>query len=108
MLNAFTVDVEDYFHVSAFESTIDRKTWSDYPGRIHESLPRLLDLLETALRRQLRKGHFLNQSPMKLGIFAGGWSDRDDGDNTTGAGADADTDTESDPGNPIGGPAGEH
>ncbi len=37
-----------------------------------------------------------------------GWSDRDDGDNTTGAGADADTDTESDPGNPIGGPAGEH
>jgi len=28
ILNAFTVDVEDYFQVSAFESHITRNQWS--------------------------------------------------------------------------------
>lgn len=42
--NAFTVDVEDFYQVSAFEKFIDRSNWADYPQRITESLPRLLDL----------------------------------------------------------------
>lgn len=46
MLNAFTVDVEDYFQVSAFERHIDRQTWNDYPHHVVENTNRLLDLLE--------------------------------------------------------------
>lgn len=44
-LNAFTVDVEDFYQVSAFEKFISRDSWADYPQRIVESLPRILDLL---------------------------------------------------------------
>lgn len=42
--NAFTVDVEDFYQVSAFENFIPRSDWENYPQRILESLPRLLDL----------------------------------------------------------------
>ncbi|MBO5437322.1 MAG: DUF3473 domain-containing protein [Thermoguttaceae bacterium] len=43
-LNAFTVDVEDFYQVSAFEKFIPRSEWENYPQRILESLPRILDL----------------------------------------------------------------
>ena len=33
-LNAFTVDVEDYFHVSAFERQVRRDEWDQYQCRI--------------------------------------------------------------------------
>ena len=42
----FTVDVEEYFHVSAFESVIPRDEWQQRPGRLDISLPRILDLLD--------------------------------------------------------------
>jgi polysaccharide deacetylase family protein (PEP-CTERM system associated) len=45
-LNAFTVDVEDYYHVSAFERTIDRKRWGEYASRVADNTRRLLDLLD--------------------------------------------------------------
>jgi polysaccharide deacetylase family protein (PEP-CTERM system associated) len=45
MLNAFTVDVEDYFQVSAFERHIDRSTWHGYPHRVEAATARMLDLL---------------------------------------------------------------
>jgi len=41
----FTVDVEEYFHVGAFESIVSRKDWSSYPSRIDSSIDLLLDLL---------------------------------------------------------------
>lgn len=41
----FTVDVEEYFHVSAFESVIDRQEWTRWPPRLGHSIPVLLDLL---------------------------------------------------------------
>ncbi len=44
--NAFTVDVEDYYHVSAFEQDVDRARWGQYPSRVVESTRRLLRLLE--------------------------------------------------------------
>ena len=44
-LNAFTVDVEDYFQVSAFERDIDRRSWHDYPLRVEQNTLRLLELL---------------------------------------------------------------
>jgi len=44
--NALTIDVEDYFHVSAFEGSIDRSDWSSYPSRVSSNTIRLMDLLE--------------------------------------------------------------
>ena len=44
-LNAFTVDVEDYFQVSGFEKQIDRSTWDRYESRVRASNQRILDLL---------------------------------------------------------------
>jgi polysaccharide deacetylase family protein (PEP-CTERM system associated) len=46
MLNAFTVDVEDYFQVSAFDNDIDRQTWDRFPCRVEHSTHRLLELLD--------------------------------------------------------------
>ncbi|MFT6284913.1 MAG: polysaccharide deacetylase family protein (PEP-CTERM system associated) [Arenicella sp.] len=44
MLNAMTVDVEDFFHVSAFESVISPSQWKDYQPRVDTNTRRLLDL----------------------------------------------------------------
>ena len=33
-LNAMTVDVEDYFHVSVFEQTVARATWESLESRV--------------------------------------------------------------------------
>jgi polysaccharide deacetylase family protein (PEP-CTERM system associated) len=46
MLNAFTVDVEDYYHVSAFEGHIPRTRWRDYESRVVASTHRILQLLD--------------------------------------------------------------
>ena len=42
--NALTVDVEDYFHVSAFEESIDRDDWDRLPCRVERNSDRLLAL----------------------------------------------------------------
>jgi len=39
-----TVDVEDYFQVSAFESTVNRSDWEGMPHRVEENTNRILDL----------------------------------------------------------------
>ncbi len=41
----FTVDVEEYFQVSAFEHVVPRQDWPSYPSRVAESIARLLLLL---------------------------------------------------------------
>lgn len=43
-LNALTVDVEDYFHVSAFADTINRSEWDDMTCRVERNTHRLLDI----------------------------------------------------------------
>lgn len=43
-LNAMTVDVEDYFQVSAFESVLTPADWSSIPLRVEENTHRLLDV----------------------------------------------------------------
>jgi polysaccharide deacetylase family protein (PEP-CTERM system associated) len=45
-LNAFTVDVEDYFQVSAFEREIDRDHWDHYASRVEANTQRMLKLLD--------------------------------------------------------------
>lgn len=42
--NALSVDVEDYFQVSAFETVIDRSSWDHLPLRVADNTARLLDL----------------------------------------------------------------
>ncbi len=46
VVNAFTVDVEDYFHVSAFEGIIDRSTWATQRPRVERNTDELLSVLE--------------------------------------------------------------
>ena len=43
--HCFTVDVEDYFHVNAFEGVVRREAWGEYAPRINIGLDLLLDLL---------------------------------------------------------------
>ena len=45
LVNAFTVDVEDYFQVSAFEKDIARDQWSQHTSRVVANTHRILDLL---------------------------------------------------------------
>lgn len=54
--NAFTVDVEDYYHVSAFARTISPHDWSQYESRVVASTHRILRLLE---ERQVRGTFFV-------------------------------------------------
>jgi polysaccharide deacetylase family protein (PEP-CTERM system associated) len=46
--NAMTVDVEDYFQVEAFASTIERKDWDHLPRRVERNTLRLLDIFAEA------------------------------------------------------------
>jgi len=46
ILNAFTVDVEDYFHVSAFADQIATSEWNSYESRVVRNTHRLLRLLD--------------------------------------------------------------
>ncbi|HEU4700629.1 MAG TPA: XrtA system polysaccharide deacetylase [Gemmatimonadales bacterium] len=41
----FTVDVEEYFQVTAFEQIVARDEWTRLPSRVERSVDRLLDLL---------------------------------------------------------------
>jgi polysaccharide deacetylase family protein (PEP-CTERM system associated) len=46
LVNAMTVDVEDYFHVAALAQSIDRSRWGEMEYRAEASTRRLLDLFE--------------------------------------------------------------
>ncbi|MDO4575653.1 MAG: DUF3473 domain-containing protein [Planctomycetia bacterium] len=54
--NAMTVDVEDFYQVSAFEQFIPAECWETYPQRVHLGLMRILDTME---RRQVRGTYFI-------------------------------------------------
>lgn len=44
--NAMTIDVEDYFQVSAFEAHISREHWPALPCRVEANIERILALLD--------------------------------------------------------------
>lgn len=58
-MNAMTVDVEDYFHVSAFDSIIDPSEWSSIKPRVGDNTHRLIDLF--------------NENHVKATFFTLGW-----------------------------------
>lgn len=41
-----SVDLEDYFQVSAFNSVIDQKSWPGIPGRVEQNTEKLLELFD--------------------------------------------------------------
>jgi peptidoglycan/xylan/chitin deacetylase (PgdA/CDA1 family) len=47
MLNILTIDVEDYYHVSAFESEVRRKDWDKHESRVVDNTRRLLAILKS-------------------------------------------------------------
>lgn len=57
--NALTVDVEDYFHVSALAPSIERKSWASRESRVVANTKRLLELFD--------------QSGVKGTFFVLGW-----------------------------------
>jgi polysaccharide deacetylase family protein (PEP-CTERM system associated) len=59
VLNALTIDVEDYYHVHGFEGIIDRARWGDFEPRIETSTGKVLDLL--------------HQSGVRATFFVLGW-----------------------------------
>lgn len=46
MINAITIDVEDYYHVSAFEAFATAKGWDSFESRVENNTGLLLDLLD--------------------------------------------------------------
>tara|TARA_R110002110_G_scaffold91264_1_gene237389 strand:- start:46837 stop:47712 length:876 start_codon:yes stop_codon:yes gene_type:complete len=46
LANAMTVDVEDYFQVSAFEQHVERSQWSSLPCRVEANVERILALFD--------------------------------------------------------------
>lgn len=45
-VNALTIDVEDYFHVTAFKERISPEQWDRFPARVFDNTLRCLDLLD--------------------------------------------------------------
>jgi polysaccharide deacetylase family protein (PEP-CTERM system associated) len=48
VLNAMTIDVEDYFHVSVFDGVLPRRQWEDLESRVCANTDRLLALFDEA------------------------------------------------------------
>jgi polysaccharide deacetylase family protein (PEP-CTERM system associated) len=48
ILNALTVDVEDYFHVSAFADVVSRSQWETLESRVCSNTERILDIFADA------------------------------------------------------------
>jgi polysaccharide deacetylase family protein (PEP-CTERM system associated) len=46
IVNAMTIDVEDYFHVSVFDGVVPRARWDRLESRVCANTERLLDLFE--------------------------------------------------------------
>ena len=59
IVNAFTVDVEDYFQVSAFDACIRRDQWDGFESRVVASTRRIMNLL--------------NRYDVKATFFVLGW-----------------------------------
>ena len=48
MTNILTVDVEDYFHPTEVQRTVDPSRWDSFPSRVEEATSIVLDLLDAA------------------------------------------------------------
>ena len=46
VVNAMTIDVEDYFHVSVFDGLVPRHRWEQMESRVCANTERLLNLFD--------------------------------------------------------------
>ncbi len=46
LYNYLTIDVEDFFQVSAFESLVSKESWDSYPSRVTKNTRKILSILE--------------------------------------------------------------
>jgi len=60
MLNALTIDIEDYFQVHAFSDVIRYEEWENFECRVERNTNRLLDILDEC------KSNFLSNFPNSL------------------------------------------
>ena len=86
--NAMTVDVEDYFQVSAFEKVIPRSEWDNISARVEANTDRVLDMFDgvdvkatffmlgwvaerfpNLVKRIVEEGHELASQSATAGIF---------------------------------------
>ena len=51
MLNVLTVDVEEYFHVAAFYSSVSPESWGRQPSRVDRNVDLVLEILEHHIQR---------------------------------------------------------
>ena len=56
MVNALTIDVEEYFHPSEIQLSVTEEQWESLPSRVEEQTRRVLELLT---RRQVRATFFV-------------------------------------------------
>jgi len=59
MLNALTIDLEDYYHVTAFDHIVDRRNWDKMETRIEGNCEKILSIL--------------NEHKMHATFFVLGW-----------------------------------
>jgi polysaccharide deacetylase family protein (PEP-CTERM system associated) len=59
MLNALTIDLEDYFMVSAFEGMVKKEDWDKYESRLERNTDRLLEILNEPIRNPARATFFV-------------------------------------------------
>jgi len=62
IVNVFTVDLEDYYMVSAFESVVKREGWHNHESRIDRNTHKVLEILSQA-RPRLMDGEERNMEP---------------------------------------------
>lgn len=48
MMNAMTIDVEDYYQVQALEQCVERGSWAVLPARVEANIDRILELFSSA------------------------------------------------------------
>lgn len=80
IVNVLTIDLEDYYMVSAFESVVKRENWQYYESRIECNTHRILDILSAAsphlpkLRDPISMPFTLEPEPgVKATFFCLGW-----------------------------------
>jgi polysaccharide deacetylase family protein (PEP-CTERM system associated) len=69
----FTVDVEEYFQVNAFEGVVSRESWHTYPSRLDYALHILLEALAAArvTGTFFTLGWVAKQNPAAVRVIAG-------------------------------------
>ena len=69
IVNVLTIDLEDYYMVSALESVVKREDWYKYESRIERNTHRLLDIMNGSLRTPHSELRFGLPSSASVGLL---------------------------------------